>query len=188
MPILENIRKLARANLSQWLNESETPETEIEAKIRELEDGAVQAKNTLAHFVVSYKRMEQNIQDLQATAEDQSTRAEKALRSGDEASARRALHAKIKAANRADNLMPVLESRRETYHELQESLVEIHAQLNLARAKMMDVRASEICCESPLEAPDDVQTTPSGPTVRHQQIEAELKSLQQKITGSTSEE
>ncbi len=188
MPILENIRKMAKANLSQWLNESDTPETEIEAKIRELETGAVKVKNTLANFVVTYKRMEKNILDLQTSVEEQSTRAEDALRAGDETAARRAIHAKLKAAKRVNNLMPVLESRRETYHELQESLVEIHSQLNLARSKMMDVRAAEIYCESDHKTNKNALSHSPEQKLHDPQIDEELKSLQQKISRSTPEE
>ncbi|WFB35847.1 PspA/IM30 family protein [Kiritimatiellota bacterium B12222] len=186
MPILQNIRNMAKANLTHWLNQRDTPETEIEAKIRELENGAVQTKNTLAHFVVSYKRMEKNILDLQASVDEHLARAEEAMRAGDETAARRELQAKFKAATRAESLMPVLESRRETYHELQESLVEIHAQLNLARTKMMDVRASEIYYESPSHSLNTVQAELSRPSAQDRQIDEELKSLQQKFSRSSS--
>lgn len=188
MPILENIRKMAKANLAQWLNETEIPETEIEAKIRELESGAVQVKNTLANFVVTYKRLENNILDLQATAVEQSQKAEKVLRAGDEIATRRALNYKIKATQRAENLMPVLESRRETYHELQESLVEIHAQLNLARSKMIDLRAEEVYYEPDHKVKSDALPKSSERILHDQQIDEELKSLQQKISVSTLEE
>jgi phage shock protein A len=148
MPILDRIRRIAQANLTQWLNQAEAPEAEVEAKIRELEAGAVEAKNALANFAVTYKRLEKNVKDLQQAAVEHQQRAEKALGEGDESTARRALSEKLKAAERMTQLTPVLESRRETYNELKDSLVEIHDQLNQARAKLMDLRARKRAAEA----------------------------------------
>jgi len=141
MPILERIRRIAQANITQWLNQAEAPEAEVQAKIRELEEGAVEAKNALANFAVTYKRLEKNITDLQTASAEHQLRAEKALAADDESTARRSLSEKMKANERISQLTPVLESRRETYNELKDSLVEIHDQLNQARAKLMDLRA-----------------------------------------------
>ncbi|MGA0332568.1 MAG: PspA/IM30 family protein [Kiritimatiellia bacterium] len=148
MPILERIRRIAQANLTQWLNQAEAPEAEVEAKIRELESGALEAKNALANFAVTYKRLEKNVKDLQQACDMQQQRAEQALSEGDEAAARRALSEKLKASERIAQLTPVLESRRETYNELKDSLVEIHDQLNQTRAKLMDLRARKRAAEA----------------------------------------
>lgn len=141
MPILDRIRRIAHANITQWLNQAEAPEAEVEAKIRELEAGAVEAKNALANFAVTYKRIEKNLHVLENTAAEHQQRAETALSVADEATARRSLSEKLKATERISQLTPVLESRRETYNELKDALVEIHDQLNQARAKLMDLRA-----------------------------------------------
>jgi phage shock protein A len=141
MPILDRIRRIARANITQLLNQAEAPEAEVEAKIRELEEGAVEAKNALANFAVTYKRLEKNVNDLLAACEEHQRRAELALEAGDDASARRSLSEKLKSRDRLEQLTPVLESRRETYDELKDALVEIHDQLNQARARLMDLRS-----------------------------------------------
>ncbi len=148
MPLLDRIRRVARANITQFLNQAETPEAEVEAKILELEEGAVEAKNALANFAVTYKRMEKNIQDLQAECDEHQNRAEHALEEGDEASARRSLADKLKSRERLLQLTPVLESRRETYDELKDALVEIHDQLNLARARLVDLRSRKLAAEA----------------------------------------
>lgn len=141
MPILDRIRRIAHANIQHLLNQAETPEAEVEAKIKELEGGATEAKNALATFAVTYKRLEKNIKDLREEVEEHQRRAEQALAAGVEDTARRALDDKLKARDRLTRLEPVLASRRETYDELKESLVEIHDQLNRARARLMDLRS-----------------------------------------------
>lgn len=141
MPVLDRIRRIAQANIAQWLNQAEAPESEVEAKIQELEAGAVDGKNALANFAVTYKRLEKNIQDLRGLVADNQLRAEQELAGGDEAAARRALSDKLKASARIEELTPVLESRRATYNELKESLVELHDQLSQARARLLDLRA-----------------------------------------------
>ena len=148
MPLLDRIRRVARDNITQLLNQAETPESAVEAKIRELEEGAIEAKNALANFAVTYKRMEKTIQDLQATCDEHQHRAELALEAGDEASARRSLSDKLKSRERLLQLTPVLESRRETYDELKDALVEIHDQLNQARARLVDLRSRKLAAEA----------------------------------------
>lgn len=148
MPLLDRIRRIARANITQFLNQAEAPEAEIEAKIRELEDGAVEAKNALANFAVTYKRMEKTIRDLQDTCDEHQRRAELALEAGDESAARRSLSDKLKSRERLEQLTPVLESRRETYDELKDALVEIHDQLNHARARLVDLRSRRRAAEA----------------------------------------
>jgi phage shock protein A len=120
----------------------------VEAKIHELEAGAVEAKNALANFAVTYKRLEKNVADLQEATVKHQQRAEKALSAGDESAARRSLSEKLKATERISQLTPVLESRRETYNELKDALVEIHDQMNQARAKLMDLRARKRAAEA----------------------------------------
>ncbi|MCC5842753.1 MAG: PspA/IM30 family protein [Verrucomicrobia bacterium] len=141
MAILERIRRIAKGNITQWLNQVETPEAEVLAKITELENASTEAKNALAGFAVTYKRLEKNLDSLRASRDDLAARAEASLTAGDETTARRALAEKVKTEERIQNLEPVLTSRRETYDELKENLVEIQDQLNQARSYMMDLRA-----------------------------------------------
>ncbi len=141
MPILDRLRRIARANITHLLNQAETPESEVEARIQELESGAEEAKNALAKFAVAYKRLEKNVQDLHDACAEHQRQAEQALVGGDEALARRALAEKLKAVERVQMLTPGLDSRRETYDELKEALVEIHDQLNQSRTRLMDLRA-----------------------------------------------
>lgn len=148
MAILERIRRIAAGNITQWLNQVETPEEEVAAKIQELEGASVEAKNALAGFAVTYKRLEKQVAELTASGDDLRQRAESALAAGDESSARRLLEEKVKVDERAANLSPVLESRRETYNELKDNLVEIQDQLNQARARMMDLRARRRAAEA----------------------------------------
>ncbi len=141
MAILERIRRIARGNITQWLNQVETPEAEVEEKIHELEGASVEAKNALASFAVTYKRLEKQLQEYAASQADLQGRAESAMGAGDEKSARRFLAERMKVEERLRQLEPVLESRRATYNELKEHLVEIHDQLSQARARLLDLRA-----------------------------------------------
>jgi len=141
MAILERIRRIARGNITQWLNQVETPEAEVEEKIHELEGASVEAKNALAGFAVTYKRLEKQLHEYELSRDDLQNRAESALTAGDERTARRFLAERMKVEERWQQLRPVLESRRATYNELKEHLVEIHDQLSQARARLMDLRA-----------------------------------------------
>ena len=148
MAILDRIRRVARANINHLLNRVETPESELTEKIRELEEASREAKDALAGFAVTFKRLEKNVADLQQTRADWQARAEEALRAGDEAVARRSLGERLKVEERVRALEPVLQSRRETYDELREDLLNIHDQLNRARARVMDLRARKRAAEA----------------------------------------
>ena len=141
MPLLKRIRRMAEANITHWLNQVETPEAEVEAKIKELEAGAVEAKNALASFAVTYKRLEKNIQSLEASQAKLLSQVKTALSVDEEDAARKLLAEKLKISERLEKLRPVLESRHETYNELKEALVGIHDHLNESRARLMDLRA-----------------------------------------------
>lgn len=151
MAILERIRRIARGNITQWLNQVETPESEVSAKISELEEASVEAKNALAGFAVTYKRLEKQVQDLRSSQAELEGRALQALQAATpegEGAARRLLAEKLRVEERIRSLEPVLVSRRETYDELKENLVEIHDQLNQARARLMDLRARKRAAEA----------------------------------------
>jgi phage shock protein A len=144
MAILERIQRIARANLAQWLDRADTPEDEIAGHIQALEEAAREAKDALAGFAVAVKRQEQSNEALRQSAVEWQTRAESALRSGDEPLARRALGERLKVEARLAALEPVLAGRRQTYDELRDDLVRIHDQLHQARAGLMDLRTRKL--------------------------------------------
>ncbi len=148
MPILDRIRRLARANILHLLNQAETPEDEVAAKIAELESASQDAKDALASFAVTYKRLEKNVAALTETRAEWQARAETALRQGDEHTARLALGERLKTEERLAALEPVLQSRRLTYDELKENLLSIHDQLSLVRSRLMDLRARRQAAEA----------------------------------------
>lgn len=141
MPLLERIRRIAQANIRQWLDQAETPEDEVAARIAELEKASREAKDALAGFAVSYKRLEANLAGLAAERDDAQALAEAALRQSDEPAARQALADRIRAEERIAALTPVLDSRRKTYDELKVDLLKIHDQLTCARSRLLDLRA-----------------------------------------------
>ncbi len=62
------------------LNQAETPEDEIAAKIAELESASREAKDALASFAVIYKRLEKNVATLSEARADWQQRAERRSR------------------------------------------------------------------------------------------------------------
>jgi phage shock protein A len=171
MPLLNRIRRLAEANITQWLNQVETPEAEVEAKIKELESGAAEAKNALASFAVTYKRLEKNIRDLKTQEQQLLSKVKQALLAENEEAAKRFLAEKIKVADRLERLQPVLASRRETYDELKEALVEIHDHLNQTRARLLDLRARKRAAEAEKALGRSLDSTRSQDPVPFERLE-----------------
>lgn len=174
MAILERIRRIARGNITQWLNQVETPEAEVEEKIHELEGTSVEAKNALASFAVTYKRLEKQLQEYAASQADLQGRAETAMGAGDETSARRFLTERMKVEERLRQLEPVLESRRATYNELKEHLVEIHDQLSQARARLLDLRARKRAADAEHVVGRQLEKLDGGGEVLFERLEDEV--------------
>jgi phage shock protein A len=74
--------------------------------------------------------------------------AEKALKAGDEATARKALTAKVKLAERISQLQPGVEHGSRTYDILRDNIVKLQEQLKAAKVKLQDLRARKRVAEA----------------------------------------
>ena len=181
MAILDRIHRIARANIAQLLNQVETPEDEVAARIRELEDAAREAKDALAGFAVTYKRLERNVDELRQTRTEWQARAEAELKAGNEDMARRALGERMKTEERLAALEPVLQSRRETYDELREDLVRIHDQLSQARARLMDLRARKRAADAEKAMGRRMSDARSGDAGDFERLEDEVMAAEAQV-------
>ena len=148
MSILDRIRRIAEANINSLLDRADTPEMELEAKIKELEEAITEAKEALAGFSVVHKRSNREREQLEAQSCEWQKKAEHALKEKDENSARRAVSERIKVDDRLGRLRPQIAKNEATYGELKGNLVLLHDRLKAARNRLSELRARQRAAEA----------------------------------------
>jgi phage shock protein A len=140
MSIIDRIRRIAQANINSLLDKADTPEMVLQDKIEELEKTIGEAKEALAGFAVSRKRLEMEQAQSERAVTDWMQRAEQELKNGKESAARNALTHRIRSRERADRLRGMLDQSRKIYEELKENLVVLSDQLRAARLSLSELQ------------------------------------------------
>jgi phage shock protein A len=148
MSIIDRIRRIARANINSLLDRADTPEMALEEKIAELEKAVQEAREALAAYAVSMKRVEKEHDSLQAARAEWQRKAEAAVQGGDEKTARRALAERMKADDRLRPLAPSVQRNRDTYDELKQNLVTLNDQLAATRARLTELKSRQRAAEA----------------------------------------
>jgi phage shock protein A len=141
MSILDRIRRITRANVNDALDHMEDPEKMLKHKIRELEDATQTARQALANYAVSFKKMEKEQEQMKRLLAEWQQKAEASLKLGDEAMARKALAEKLKCTERIATLEPSIEQSRKTYGELKDNLAILQDQLRVAKLKASELQS-----------------------------------------------
>ena len=140
MSIIDRIRRIAQANIHSLLDKADTPEMVLREKIEELEKAIVEAKEALASYGVSRKRLEMERAQSERAIEEWMQKAEAELKSGKESAARNALTLRIRSRERAQRLGRMIEQSGRTYDELKESLIVLNDHLRAARLGLSELQ------------------------------------------------
>ena len=141
MSILDRIRRITSANMNDALDRMEDPEKMLKHKIRDLEETTKMAKQALANFAVSFKKMEKEQEQMKRLLAEWQQRAESSLALGDEDMARKALAEKLKCTERIATLEPSIAQSRKTYGELKDNLAVIQDQLRMAKLRATELQS-----------------------------------------------
>jgi len=95
MGILDRVSRVVRANLNDLLSQAEDPAKLLDQHILDMQDAVRDARKRTAQVVAREKRSAGRASELKVQADRWFSRAEEALRAGDEALARRALATKF---------------------------------------------------------------------------------------------
>jgi len=148
MSIIDRIRRIAQANIHSLLDKADTPEMVIQDKIGELEKTMSEAKEALAAFAVSQKRLEMEQANSERAVAEWNKKAELEIKGGKEAAARNALVYRIRSKERADRLGGMLDQSRKTYEELKENLVVLSDKLRAAKISLSELRSRKKAAEA----------------------------------------
>lgn len=148
MSIFDRMRRITKANLNWFLDKVEPAEQELESKIKELAETVQEGRESAASYGATFKRMQRELDQLKQQQSDLKAQAEKALKAGDEATARKALTAKVKLSERISQLQPGVEHGSRTYDLLRDNIVRLQEQLKAAKVKLQDLRARKRVAEA----------------------------------------
>jgi phage shock protein A len=148
MSIFERIRRIAEANLHGLLDKMDAPEIVLQDKIEEMEQAIAEAKEALADFAVSRKRLEMEHARSERAATEWMQKAESEMEGGKESAARNALMHRIRSQDRSNRLSDTLERSKKTYEELKESLVVLSDQLRSTKLNLSELQSRKRAAEA----------------------------------------
>lgn len=133
--MLTRIRDLVSANLNTMLDRAEDPEKMVNEYLRQLTSNLNEAKISVASAMADETKLHSKMVEHQAQADQWQTKAQAALRAGDEDLARQALSRKLQAQKLADGYRQQFETQDQQVEELQDALIKLEARIAEARAK-----------------------------------------------------
>jgi phage shock protein A len=135
MSFLGRISDLISANVNAMLDRAEDPEKMANEYLRQLTNELYEARTAVAASMADETRLEQRRVAAQAEAEAWQSRAEAALRAGDEELAKAALNRKVQAQKLADEYRQQETAQEEQVDALQNALVQLETRIAEVKAK-----------------------------------------------------
>lgn len=135
MSILGRIKDLISANVNAMLDKAEDPEKMANEYLRQLTNELYEARTGVAAAMADETKLEQRRIASQAEADQWQSKAEAALRAGDEALAKAALGRKVQAQKLADQYREQEVAQEEQVSALQDALVDLETRIAEVKAK-----------------------------------------------------
>ncbi len=195
MGLFGRVGDILSANLNDMVDRFEDPEKMLKQAVREMEAAIVEARRETARAMAAEKLAAKELADSERQSRDWQTRAEQAVRSGDDALARKALarkqeHDKVSAALR-DQTAAASEASRTLRHQLeamQAKVSEAKRRIGTlsARQKAAAVRARMQAGVEDVAVNTDAFDKFERLRKKVDRVEAETEALQELQTGLAS--
>jgi phage shock protein A len=135
MSILSRIRDLISANINTMLDKAEDPEKMANEYLRQLTNELYEVRTGVAAAMADETKLEQRRIASQAEVTQWESKAEVALRAGDEELAKAALARKVQAQKLAEQYLAQERAQEEQVNAMQEALVQLETRIAEVRAK-----------------------------------------------------
>jgi phage shock protein A len=135
MSILGRVKDLISANVNSMLDKAEDPEKMANEYLRQLTNELYEARTGVAAAMADEAKLEQRRISSQAEADQWQSKAEAALRAGDEALAKAALARKVQSQKLADQFRQQEAAQEEQVSALQDALVNLETRIAEVKAK-----------------------------------------------------
>lgn len=135
MSIFTRIRDLLSANVNAMLDGAEDPEKMADEYLRQLNNELYEAKTNVASAMADANRLNLREAQYTADAESWSTKAEAALRAGDEELTKAALARKVQSSKLANEYKTQSDTQDSQVEQLQQALVQLETRIAETRSK-----------------------------------------------------
>ena len=135
MSILGRIKDLVSANINSMLDKAEDPEKMANEYLRQLTNELYEARTSVAAAMADETKLEQKSAQFQGETDQWSSKAEAALRAGDEELAKAALSRKVQSQKLADQYRQQHQAQEEQVDALQDALVTLETRIAEVKAK-----------------------------------------------------
>jgi len=135
MSILGRIKDLVSANVNSMLDKAEDPEKMANEYLRQLTNELYEARSSVAASMADEAKLEQRRIASQGESDQWQSKAEAALRAGDEALAKAALARKVQSQKLADQYRQQETAQEEQVNALQDALVNLETRIAEVKAK-----------------------------------------------------
>jgi len=135
MSLLSRVRDLMSANLNSMLDKAEDPEKMVNEYMRQLQEQLYEAKTSVASAMADETKLHNKMVTFQAEADQWQSKAESAVRAGDDELAKAALSRKSNSQKMADTYKQQYEMQDEQVEQLQGALVQLEARISESKAK-----------------------------------------------------
>ena len=135
MSIFSRISDLLSANINAMLDQAEDPENMADEYLRQLNNELYEAKTSVAAAMADAMKLNTKETQYGAETDQWASKAEAALRAGDENLAKAALGRKVQASKLAEQYRQQSDAQDQQVEQLQQALVQLETRIAETRAK-----------------------------------------------------
>ncbi len=150
MGLLDRVRNIVRANLSEIVNRAEDPEKTLDQMIADMSENLIKVRQAAALAIAAQNRLQAEYEQRLKAVQDWQRRAELAVDRGDDDLARQALTKKLQYQHEADQLRASVQAQsthlddlRSNVQQLESRIQQTIAQRNQLVARYRTAQASQ---------------------------------------------